>query len=91
MATEVYPKNFLLQYMRPGLELCMKIGTLAVAIAGNEQEQAPVTSLGTSTPVAATIFLMCSSTMDRFTEGLGQSDPFMDAGFQTPRVTSAEK
>ena len=69
----------------------MKIGTLAVAMAGNEQEQAPVTSLGTSTPVAATIFLMCSSTMDRFTEGLGQSDPFMDAGFQTPRVTSAEK
>jgi hypothetical protein len=51
----------------------------------------PVTSLGTSTPVAATIFFICSSTIDRLAAGLGQSVPFMNAGFQTPRVTSAEK
>jgi hypothetical protein len=29
--------------------------------------------------------------MDRLADGLGQSVPFINAGFQTPRVTSAEK
>lgn len=54
-------------------------------------ELPPATRLGTSTPVAARIFLICSSTFDRFAAGLGQSTPFIKTGFQTPRLTSAEK
>jgi hypothetical protein len=47
--------------------------------------------LGTSTPVAAMIFFICSSTLDRFASGLGQSVPFIETGFQIPLVTSEEK
>jgi hypothetical protein len=56
---------------------------------GNKRK--PAARLGTSTPVAARIFLICSSTLERFAAGLGQSVPFMKTGFQTPLVTSAEK
>jgi len=51
----------------------------------------PIARLGTSTPVAARIFLICCSTIDKFAEGLGQSVPFIKAGFHMPRVTSADK
>lgn len=51
----------------------------------------PTERLGTSTPVSARIFLTCCSTVAKFAAGLGQSVPFIEAGFQIPRVTSAEK
>lgn len=54
-------------------------------------EYTPTETLGTSTPVAARIFLICCSTVAKFAAGLGQSVPFIKAGFQRPRVTSAEK
>lgn len=57
----------------------------------SEQQDKPGARLGTTTPVAAKIFLICSSTFCSFAAGLGQSVPFIDAGFQTPRVTSAQK
>lgn len=41
--------------------------------------------------MAARIFFICCSTRDKFAAGLGQSVPFMKAGFHMPRVTSAEK
>jgi hypothetical protein len=56
-----------------------------------EYKELPTARLGTSTPVAAKIFLICCSTMDKFAAGLGQSVPFIKAGFHMPRVTSAEK
>lgn len=51
----------------------------------------PTARLGTSTPVAARIFFICCSTSDKFAAGLGQSVPFIQAGFHIPLVTSAEK
>lgn len=56
-----------------------------------EYKELPTARLGTSTPVAAKIFLICCSIMDKFAAGLGQSVPFIKAGFHMPRVTSAEK
>lgn len=54
-------------------------------------ELPPTERHGTLTPVAAKVLFIRSSIMDKFAAGLGQSDPFMKAGFQRPRVTSAEK
>jgi hypothetical protein len=54
-------------------------------------ELPPGARLGISTPVVARIFVIYSSTVDRFVAGLGQSTPFMNTGFQTPLLTSAEK
>lgn len=56
-----------------------------------QYEEIPTARVGTSTPVAARIFLICCSIEDKFVAGLGQSVPFIKAGFHKPRVTSAEK
>ena len=57
----------------------------------NVYKRKPAARLGISTPVVARIFLICSSTLDKFAAGLGQSVPFMKTGFQIPLVTSDEK
>lgn len=56
-----------------------------------QYEKIPTARLGTLTPVAARIFFICCSTVDKFAAGLGQSVPFIKAGFHMPRVTSDEK
>lgn len=60
-------------------------------ICDEHKNDLPALRHGTCTPVAAKILCICSSTMDKFAAGLGQSVPFIKAGFQRPRVTSAEK
>lgn len=53
---------------------------LTKAANGKERvvgEFPPTGRLGTSTPVAARIFFICCSTMDKFAAGLGQSVPFI--------------
>ena len=47
--------------------------------------------LGTRIPVAAKASFISASIFWRFAVGLGESVPFIDAGLQTPRVTSAVK
>lgn len=67
---------------------------LTKAAKGNGRvagELIPAERLGTLTPVSASMFLICSSTFERFAAGLGQSVPFIKTDFQTPRDTSAEK
>ena len=54
-------------------------------------ERIPVAKLGTSMPVAARSLCICCSTKDKLAAGLGQSVPFIEAGFHMPRVTSAVK
>ena len=58
---------------------------------GNNSKNKPAARLGTSTPVAANIFLIFSPTLDKFAAGPGQSVPFINTGFHTPRLTSAKK
>lgn len=59
--------------------------------AKKDSKRIPVAKLGTSMPVAARSSFICCSTKDKLAAGLGQSVPFIEAGFQTPLVTSAVK